>query len=245
MLVLGLGVGAVAYGLSVSLVVSAAARRSQFPLHGLLAEFHRAFFAADGSPLFFAFLAYFGALFVIPKWWKRADPVCSTRLSIWHTVLAIACSWIITAFWPFPQPWLALSLPRWRSPFKWPVRGFRRSDRAKFDCWRWGPKAMTNDMQRVALSAVFTMAAGAVALVAIVMLLIDLRMCHATALFLGIGGSACCTVRLPAFVRMPRAGYTRGYSSRPDTKRQFPLRSLPMQRPKQCRNRRYLFRAFF
>ena len=104
MLVLGLGVGAVAYGLSVWLFLPLHADPN-FHYTGFSQNFTEQFFAADGSPLFFAFLAYFGALFVIPKWWKRADPVRSTRLSIWHTVLAIACSWIITAFWPFPQPW--------------------------------------------------------------------------------------------------------------------------------------------
>ena len=49
---------------------------------------------------------------------------------------------------------------------------------------------MTNDMQRVmAWSGIFTMAVGAVALVAIVMLLIDPRTRHGTAIFLGIGGA--------------------------------------------------------
>ena len=104
MLVLGLCVGAVAYGLSVWLYLPLEADPN-FHYRGISEGFTEQFFSADGSPLFLAFLAYFGALFLIPKWWRRADPVRSTRLSIWHTVLTIACSWIITVFWPFPQPW--------------------------------------------------------------------------------------------------------------------------------------------
>jgi len=61
--------------------------------------------ASDGSPQLPAFLAYFGSLFFVVGWWKQADPMRRTRLSIWSTVVAVFVAWAITCVWPFPQPW--------------------------------------------------------------------------------------------------------------------------------------------
>ena len=61
--------------------------------------------AKDGSPLLYAYLAYFGSLFCCISWWKQADPLRRTRLSIWSTVVCVAVAWAITYLWPFPQPW--------------------------------------------------------------------------------------------------------------------------------------------
>ncbi|HEY2827115.1 MAG TPA: protein kinase, partial [Pirellulales bacterium] len=104
MLAMGLVIGAAAYGLMSWLMVSLHHElhfddRSPFQL------FHNEFYNAEGSPELVAFLAYFGFLFVIPRWWKQADPLRGTRLSIWCTLCVVFWSWVLTLFWGFPQPW--------------------------------------------------------------------------------------------------------------------------------------------
>jgi serine/threonine protein kinase len=101
MLVLGLGLGTIAYGLMNWLLVSLS--RDGFG-HGV-PEFARALYFTDGSPRAIAYLAYFGTLFVIPRWWRQADPIRSTRLSIWYTAVAVFWSVASTVIWGFPQPW--------------------------------------------------------------------------------------------------------------------------------------------
>ena len=59
----------------------------------------------DGSPLLYAYLAYFGALFAVVAWWRQADPLRRTRLSVWRTIMCVFVAWLINCFWPFPQPW--------------------------------------------------------------------------------------------------------------------------------------------
>jgi hypothetical protein len=104
MLAIGLGFGAIAFGLLNWLMISLSAF-SASPMGGPAREFKTRFFDSTGAPLPIAFLAYFGFLFLIVRWWRFADPARSTRVSIWHTAVAVFCSWILTIFWPFPQPW--------------------------------------------------------------------------------------------------------------------------------------------
>src|SRR5262249_6149646 len=104
MLAIGLAFGAIAFGLLNWLMISFSAY-SASPMGGPAREFKSGFFDSAGAPKMIAFLAYFGFLFLIVRWWRLADPVRSTRLSIWHTVVAVFCSWVLTIFWPFPQPW--------------------------------------------------------------------------------------------------------------------------------------------
>jgi serine/threonine protein kinase len=104
MLAIGLAFGAIAFGLLNWLMISLSAYAAS-PMGGPARGFRNGFFDGNGDPKMIAFLAYFGFLFLIVRWWRLADPVRSTRLSIWHTVVAVFCSWILTIFWPFPQPW--------------------------------------------------------------------------------------------------------------------------------------------
>jgi hypothetical protein len=105
MLVVGLMFGIASYGLFSWFMISLP--YDQHWVEGPARDFLRKgnFASADGSPLPIAFLAYFGSLFLILRWWRQADPLRSTRLSIWHTAVAIFFAWIIGLFWPFPQPW--------------------------------------------------------------------------------------------------------------------------------------------
>ena len=104
MLVMGLVFGAATFGLFDWLSIRLPFDPS-FDTVGPAHELQRSFFGPDGSPHLIAFLAYFGFLFVIPRWWRQADPLRSTRLSIWHTGVALFWALILTVFWPFPQPW--------------------------------------------------------------------------------------------------------------------------------------------
>jgi len=104
MLAIGLAFGAIAFGLLNWLMISLSAY-SASPMGGPAREFKSGFFDSLGAPKMIAFLAYFGFLFLIVRWWRLADPARSTRLSIWHTAVAVFCSWALTLFWPFPQPW--------------------------------------------------------------------------------------------------------------------------------------------
>ncbi len=63
------------------------------------------FYDVKGAPLLQAYLAYFGALFVLVRWWKQADPLRSTRLSLWTTGLCVLAAGVVDAVWTFPQPW--------------------------------------------------------------------------------------------------------------------------------------------
>jgi serine/threonine protein kinase len=131
MLAIGLGFGAIAFGLLNWLMISlsafpASAMDLASPMGGPAREFKTGFFDSLGAPRPIAFLAYFGFLFLIVRWWRLADPARSTRLSIWQTAVAVFCSWVLTIFWPFPQPWgvmvaatIAISVQlasRWLSP---------------------------------------------------------------------------------------------------------------------------------
>ena len=50
-------------------------------------------------------MAYFGALYAVIRWWRQADPLRSTRLSIWTTGWCVLAAWLVDMMWQFPQPW--------------------------------------------------------------------------------------------------------------------------------------------
>jgi hypothetical protein len=103
MLAMGLLFGAASFGLMNWLMVSLHQEvdLGKFPqLHTI----NQDFYSPEGSPEMVAFLAYFGFLFVIPRWWKQADPLRVTRLSIWYTGTVVFWSWVLSLFWGFPQP---------------------------------------------------------------------------------------------------------------------------------------------
>jgi hypothetical protein len=103
MLVMGLGLGLCAYGVADWLLV-------QLPYNprmmtGVGNRMGHSFYAPDGNPMPIAFLAYFGFLFVLLRWWRLADPLRATRISIWHTAVAVFWGAVLSMAWPFPQPW--------------------------------------------------------------------------------------------------------------------------------------------
>ncbi len=109
LLVIGLGLGAAAYGCDQLLIVDlpfddSFVNQSVFKGSGLGQSLYK-MYSSDGSPLLSAFLVYFGLLFLMVRWWRQADPLRSSRLSLGATVSTIFVAWLINIFWPFPQPW--------------------------------------------------------------------------------------------------------------------------------------------
>jgi hypothetical protein len=103
MLVIGLGVGAAAYGSANLLMVNF---NDSPEFHKFVhLDFGSNFYDSSGTPLLPAYLAYFGALFVGLRWWKQADPLRRTRLSVWSVGVCVLGAWVVDWIWKFPQPW--------------------------------------------------------------------------------------------------------------------------------------------
>ncbi len=102
LLVIGMGVGALAYGIQTALLV-------QLPYGDNLGlpspVVSTGSYALNGSPLLFAHLAYFGFLFMVLRWWRQADPQRSSRLSLWFTGWCLFAAWALNLLWQYPQPW--------------------------------------------------------------------------------------------------------------------------------------------
>ena len=63
------------------------------------------FYDAGGRPLWMAYLACFGTIFLLLRWWRQADPLRRTRMSLWSMIVSMLAAWIAAYAWQFPQPW--------------------------------------------------------------------------------------------------------------------------------------------
>ena len=106
-LTLGLGIGAIAYGLSEFLMVPWTTIANE-NFGDLPVRRWRGFFAEDNSPLLAAYLAYFPLLMGMVHWWKQADPLRRTRFSLFSVLWTLLIAGIVQLIIPFPQPWGAL-----------------------------------------------------------------------------------------------------------------------------------------
>jgi hypothetical protein len=102
MLAVGLGLGAAAWALSGLLMVHLTDVWSPSFGDG---EFGVTLYDSAGRPQLLAYLAYFGFLLAVPKWWQQADPLRGSRVSLWSAGVCALWAWLMNAFWPFPQPW--------------------------------------------------------------------------------------------------------------------------------------------
>ena len=100
MLAMGLGVGLVSFGISQWLLaepnplpsgVSEISGNDQAGLHAL-----------DRFPQLLSYLGYFAGLFLVLRFWKGADPVRTTRLSLWRTAAAVFWALLLYMFISFP-----------------------------------------------------------------------------------------------------------------------------------------------
>ncbi|MBN2578389.1 MAG: serine/threonine protein kinase [Pirellulales bacterium] len=106
MMILGLGLGVLACGLASHLLVNLP-DNPKFHLWqpGLAA---RGFFGEDGRPLWQDYVAAFGTLFLLVRWWRQADPLRSTRLSLKALIVTVVLAFLAADAWDFPQPWLPM-----------------------------------------------------------------------------------------------------------------------------------------
>ena len=101
MLVTGLGVGAMSYGLAHLLMVE-----PTYLLTGaseVSARYPASIYALDGTPELLAYLGYFAGLFLVLRFWKGADPLRNTRLSLWGTTGCVLWAVLLHLFLPFPR----------------------------------------------------------------------------------------------------------------------------------------------
>lgn len=103
MLIVGLVIGATAFGISNYLQVRLT---DNLVIRGLPGwNVSPNMYGVDGSLKLPAFLVYFGLLFAIVRWWALADPLRMSRFSLWPTAVCVFWAWVWHMFWPFPQPW--------------------------------------------------------------------------------------------------------------------------------------------
>jgi hypothetical protein len=105
MMVLGLGLGELAYYTAMWFMVSLPPSPdfARTPNYNLPQNFY-----SDGRPMLMAYLAVFGALFFIIRWWTQADPLRTKRLRLWSLLVTVVMAMIIAAILDFPQPWLPM-----------------------------------------------------------------------------------------------------------------------------------------
>ena len=101
-LVVGLGLGLWAFGVARFLQVIP-------PYDPRLATLHLSlppnFYDPSGQPRLLAYLAYYGTLFALIRWWRQADPLRRTRMSLWSLTVSALLAWIVANLWQFPQSW--------------------------------------------------------------------------------------------------------------------------------------------
>jgi serine/threonine protein kinase len=56
------------------------------------------------NPSLAIYVAYFGFLFLLPRWWRQAEFTRSARISLWWIVVSVFWAWVLHLFWWFPQP---------------------------------------------------------------------------------------------------------------------------------------------
>ena len=106
MLGLGLLLGAIALGSS-SLLIEHLAVTPDHSIEalGFTNNYARELSTPNGQLTVGSFLVYFAGLFLVLRWWKLADPLRTTRLSIWATIVCVLWAVVLNAVWPFAQPW--------------------------------------------------------------------------------------------------------------------------------------------
>jgi uncharacterized membrane protein YqjE len=111
MLLLGGLVGAAAFGIGETLLVDLP--HSQPPIDsnwGLISHEMLGwprpprFNLPGGNPSFAAYVTFFAFLFLIVRWWRRAEFTRSARLSVWAVAGCVFAAWLVHLFWWFPQP---------------------------------------------------------------------------------------------------------------------------------------------
>ncbi len=106
MVLLGLGLllGWFAYGMSRWLMVDLTIA-SNFEPNLPADSFQATQLFSGGQPNLKLYLAYFGFLFPVLRWWRMAEPSRWTRFSLLSTLLCVGWALLLWLAWPFPQAW--------------------------------------------------------------------------------------------------------------------------------------------
>ncbi len=106
LLVVGLGLGSLGYGLSEWLWLEWKYLENfpRPPQHSLPGQWY----GPAGEPLLMAFLANFALLMALIRWWRQADPLRFARLSLWSVLGCVLAAALVAWLLRFPQPWLPM-----------------------------------------------------------------------------------------------------------------------------------------
>ncbi len=105
MLVIGLGLGVVAYGTQQGLLVQLP---HMFEVEPFFVDQPTG--SGEHYPLL-SYLTYFGFLMLMVRWWRLADPLRGSRLSMWTTAVCVTVAIALYQLWPFQQDWGVLAQP--------------------------------------------------------------------------------------------------------------------------------------
>jgi arginine exporter protein ArgO len=103
MLIVGLALGAVSFGIADMLMIRLTDAMDFPSVTGVTSS--SSLYGSQNTPLLPAYLAYFAGLFLVLRWWKQVDPLRPTRLSVWATGVCVLWAAVLEMFWHFPQPW--------------------------------------------------------------------------------------------------------------------------------------------
>ena len=103
MMVVGLGLGVLAFAVAGLFAVNL----SVGPDFGIdpfvrQQQLSHDFYTAYGRPQILAFLACFGTLFLLVRWWRQADPLRSSRLSLWSVFVSVAAAGLVASLCAVP-----------------------------------------------------------------------------------------------------------------------------------------------
>ena len=77
------------------------------PIEGLVLDSApNNFYTSRGTPQLPAYMAFFGVLFMVVRWWRQADPIRGSRVGIWATAACLLGALITQAFFPMPGGFL-------------------------------------------------------------------------------------------------------------------------------------------
>lgn len=96
---IGLAYGALAWLVDQALLVDLPADSRTKALSG------HAFFDSAGQPELFAYLTYFGLLFLLVRWWQQAELFRVNRFSVGSVAWVAFMAWVVNWITPFPAPW--------------------------------------------------------------------------------------------------------------------------------------------
>lgn len=110
LLAVGLALGAIAAG-AAGFLLADLPHNGQFietDLDHLTGMRHTGLQADRIVPQVTHYLAAFGLLFFLLRWWRQADPMRKSRLSLWWLFLSALMAALVSDACGFPQPWLVM-----------------------------------------------------------------------------------------------------------------------------------------